>query len=103
KRFLLKSNEYGMKRFSQHCNENCTKRFLLKSNEYGMIRLCYIAAMLLLVVACKKDTPENDPLTPGNSFRMDISTDKACYAPGDFITFNLNKTPPPGTRVRYKR
>lgn len=65
----------------------------------GMLKILVLA---IILCGCKKDHPENDPVTYGESFVLTISTDKAVYKPGDDINFTLNKAVTGNIKIRYR-
>jgi dextranase len=52
--------------------------------------------------SCKKDGPQNDPVTYGNSFVLTISTDKAVYKPGETVQFSINRPLTGNLKLRYR-
>ena len=55
----------------------------------------------LMMAACNIISPENDPITYGESYIPNmLSTDKAAYLPGEAVTFNLNGMPEQTVTVR---
>lgn len=69
----------------------------------GIKLLSFIFLILFLNAACKKFTPSNNPITYGSSSVADFTTDKAIYAPGQMVTFTLNKDIPTGAKIRYRK
>lgn len=62
-----------------------------------------IIATLLLLVGCNLISPENDPITYGETYVPHLlSTDKACYAPGEAVSFSLNALPEGKATIRYQ-
>lgn len=62
-----------------------------------------IIATLLLLVGCNLISPENDPITYGETYVSHLlSTDKACYAPGEAVSFSLNALPEGKATIRYQ-
>jgi len=60
-----------------------------------------IAALLL--VGCNLISPEHDPITYGETYVTHLlSTDKACYAPGETVSFSLNALPEGRATIRYQ-
>jgi dextranase len=57
---------------------------------------------LLFLAACKKDTPQNNPITYGESYGLSINKDKACYNPGETIHFTVDKTITANAKIRYR-
>jgi dextranase len=56
--------------------------------------------LCLFVAGCKKNRPENNPVTYGTS--INITTDKAVYQPGDNIVFTIDNALPPTVKLRYR-
>lgn len=84
----------------------------------SMIKYRYLFASLVLVAAisCSSDNPGDDPNKGGqgggessvtdvrtvkSALTVDITTDKACYAPGSVVTFKAS-TLPDNALVRYR-
>ena len=62
-----------------------------------------IIATLLLLVGCNLISPENDPITYGETYVPHLlSTDKACYAPGEAVSFSVNALPEGKATIRYQ-
>lgn len=62
-----------------------------------------IIATLLLLVGCNLISPEHDPITYGETYVTHLlSTDKACYAPGEAVSFSLNALPEGKATIRYQ-
>ena len=62
-----------------------------------------IIATLLMLVGCNLISPENDPITYGETYVPHLlSTDKACYAPGEAVSFSLNALPEGKATIRYQ-
>lgn len=64
-----------------------------------------IIATLLLVAltACNIISTKEDPITYGEGYlEIRLATDKACYAPGEEVSFTLNKIPAEGCTIRYR-
>ena len=56
----------------------------------------------LLMQACNMIGSDNDPITPGAGYQEWVfASDKACYMPGEAVTFRLNKNPEAACTVRY--
>lgn len=66
------------------------------------ILFCFMLA-LVVCTACKKKPVTNNPITFGNSYVADFTTDKAVYAPGQTVTFTINKNIPAGAKIRYRK
>lgn len=62
-----------------------------------------IAWAFLSFTACKKETPATDRVVYGASYTVTVSTDKACYKPGDKIEFSINQKIEGTPKVRYKQ
>ena len=58
--------------------------------------------ILLIIPGCKKskDYPDPSHFPTGT---VTITTDKACYKPGDDVVFSIDKTLPASTMVSYIR
>lgn len=85
-----------------------------------MSKSLYAAALVLMLIACGNDNSEpsgggEKPGTGGNetggvtdvtpvtsSLTVELSTDKACYAPGATVTFTAEGTLPADAKVRYR-
>lgn len=62
-----------------------------------------IIATLLMLVGCNLISPENDPITYGETYVPHLlSTDKACYAPGEAVSFSVNALPEGKATIRYQ-
>lgn len=61
-----------------------------------------LVAAVLLMTACKKYSPKNDPITFGASYTLNIVTDKAAYKPGETVHFSIDKTLTGNITVRYR-
>lgn len=69
-----------------------------------MIRIFNNIAVLatLALSACNMLGTSNDPITPGAGYQQwAFNADKACYAPGEAVVFNLNKMPDSDCKVQY--
>ncbi|MBO9635610.1 MAG: glycoside hydrolase family 66 protein, partial [Chitinophagaceae bacterium] len=64
--------------------------------------LCIIISGTICWSSCKKDTPQNDPVTYGNSFVLTINADKAVYKPGETVRFSINKPLTGNLKIRYR-
>lgn len=63
--------------------------------------ICLLSAALL--AACNLIEPENDPITYGETYIPHLlSTDKACYQPGEVVTLSINSLPETAVKVRYQ-
>ena len=50
--------------------------------------------MVIGLMACNGIDPVLDPITYGENYiAVQLSTDKACYAPGESVVFSLNQIP----------
>jgi dextranase len=67
------------------------------------ISICFLLSLIVFCTACKKNPVTNNPITYGNSSVADFTTDKAIYAPGQTVTFTLNKDIPAGAKIRYRK
>lgn len=56
----------------------------------------------MLWSSCKKDTPQHDPITYGNSFVLTINTDKAVYKPGETVQLSVNRPLTGNLKIRYR-
>ena len=65
----------------------------------SVICLLFVA----LMTACNINEPQNDPITYGETYIPHLlSTDKACYQPGEVVRLSINKLPETAVRVRYQ-
>lgn len=57
----------------------------------------------VLFASCNINEPTQDPVTYGETYIPYLmSTDKACYAPGQKVSFTLNNLPEGTVTVRYQ-
>ena len=76
-----------------------------------IIKNCCIILILCISISCNKnsDNPDSIPDVPANALtptyiNVAISTDKACYNPGDAVAFTIDNSLLPSTaKVRYKQ
>ena len=65
--------------------------------------ILFSAMAVCSLTACNIISPENDPITYGESYIPNLmSTDKAAYKPGQTVTFTINTLPEQTLKVRYK-
>lgn len=62
----------------------------------------FIYLGVCVLFSCKKDNPQNDPVTYGNSFVLSIIADKSAYHPGDIVNFKVNKPAEGDITIRYR-
>ena len=68
-------------------------------NMYALL----LATVLVATTGCNINEPSQDPVTYGETYiRYLMSTDKACYAPGQTVSFSLNNLPEGTVKVRYQ-
>ena len=71
-----------------------------------MMKTMYHTLLVMLLVAasaCNIIAPEHDPITYGETYIANqLSTDKACYKPGDAVQFTINSLPAGDVKVRYQ-
>ena len=61
-----------------------------------------LALCSLFMQACNMIGAHNDPITPGAGYQEWVfASNKACYVPGEAVTFSLNKYPADNCTVRY--
>lgn len=70
----------------------------------NMIHGLPVLLALACTPSCNIDCPADDPLTYGQMYvETFLSTDKACYAPGESVSITLNKMVPDGNAfIRYR-
>lgn len=84
------------------------KQLISTKKQLNMRRLYTILSLNLLLVitltACNGIDPVLDPITYGENYiAVQLSTDKACYMPGDEVEFALTQMPEAsGLMVRYR-
>jgi len=62
-----------------------------------------LSVMMLATVSCNEINPVNDPITYGDTYIANLlSTDKACYQPGEAVVLSLNTMPDVPVTVRYQ-
>jgi len=62
-----------------------------------------IAMLLVAATACNTIEPEHDPITYGETYISNLlSTDKACYKPGETVQLSINSLPAGDVKVRYQ-
>lgn len=69
-----------------------------------IIGRCFLLLTGLVLFGCKKDIAQQNPgNNPAGNDRVEITTDKASYRPGDQVVFTIDKTPPAPAKVRYRQ
>ncbi len=62
-----------------------------------------LMTLLVATTGCNINEPTQDPVTYGETYIPYLmSTDKACYAPGQKVSFTLNNLPEGTVKVRYQ-
>ena len=81
------------------------------------LKLTALAALLAMAACSNDNGPSDTPETPGgggneggvsevikvmSDLTLELSTDKACYSPGETVTFTVEGSLPQGAKVRYR-
>ena len=77
------------------------KKYLFKS--LSVSGLLSLSAAVFCLYSCNLLEPKNDPITYGETYiQYLVSTDKACYLPGEAVQLSLNNMPDAAIKVRYQ-
>lgn len=69
-----------------------------------MIRRCIYLFSGLILLGCKKNiAQENRNINFSTDTIVEMTTDKACYKPGEMINFTVNKSLPASAKIRYRQ
>ncbi len=69
-------------------------------NKFSLL-FCLFSITLFSLSCNKNDTDREDPLIP-SVISVSLSTDKACYKPGEEVNFELDKELPTSAKIRYR-
>lgn len=73
------------------------------SNSAFMRGLTALAVVALCATSCNTNEPTQDPITYGETYIPYLMrTDKACYLPGQTVSFSINNLPEGTVSVRYR-
>ena len=65
--------------------------------------LSTLSAAVFCLYSCNLIEPKNDPITYGETYiKYLVSTDKACYLPGEAVQLSINNMPDAALKVRYQ-
>ena len=62
----------------------------------------WILCSCFIFIACKKNSPKNNPIVTGGSYGIAISTGKSNYLPGETVTFTIDKIVAGALKIRYR-